>query len=109
MQRVSLLIGIMALHCASAHAVNLSGTVRDSANAPVTGAFVSAKPVGRAFSVNVVSDAKGHFTIPDLFAGRYMLSTSKLGFQTVEHADFNLSENGGQQDFTMNTTTATVD
>jgi len=109
MQRVSLFIGVMVLYCASAYAANLSGTVRDSANTPIAGVFVSAKPLGRAFSVSVVSDKRGRYTIPDLFAGTYTLSTSKLGFQTIEHTGFNLSENGGQYNFTVNATARAVD
>ncbi len=109
MNRACLYLTSCVIFCGSAHAANISGTVSDLANAPIDGAFVTAKPDGRRFSVSVVSDENGQYAIPDLFAGKYTLRTTKIGFETIDHTDFDLSENGGRYDFALKTTELTVD
>lgn len=102
MSRARLIILSLVLYCVSMEAAELSGTVRDAANNPLAGVFVSAVPDdGRAMSVSVVSDTNGNYTIPDLFTGKYTLKTMKIGLESAEHGDYALAENGGRQDFTL--------
>jgi streptogramin lyase len=108
MIRAYLSIGVLALCWNAADAVDLSGTVHDTAGAPVAGAFVSARPSDRAITVCVVSDDKGRYMIPDLFAGDYTLSAMKIGFEKVERGNFGLPENGGRHDFALKPAADTV-
>jgi len=53
----------------------VAGTVKDSANSPLTGAIVSLLPLGR----KAVSDDQGQYRFADVPAGEYTLSVSYVG------------------------------
>jgi TonB-dependent receptor len=54
---------------------SITGTVKDSANAVLTGALVEIQPTGR----RAVSDDQGQFKITDVAAGEYALTVSYVG------------------------------
>ncbi len=75
---ISVLIG-----CASApenfFPENLAGIIFDNYNNPVTGALVTVNS-DKTFT----SDIDGRFIIADLDAGKYHISITKAGFETIE-------------------------
>ena len=64
--------------CAQEGKGSAAGTVKDSANAVLTGALVELQPLGR----KVVSDDQGQYRIPDIPAGQYTLVATYIGFAT---------------------------
>ena len=54
---------------------SVTGTVKDSANAVLTGALVEIQPTGR----RAVSDDQGQFKIADMAAGEYTLTVTYVG------------------------------
>lgn len=59
----------------------LSGTVRDSAGAPLAGAQVTATPTGGGSPATALSAADGTYTL-SLAEGSYSVQASKQGYQT---------------------------
>ncbi len=101
MKTILLMVAGCALCAVQAHAASLSGTVRDQADKPVRGAFVSAKSHASPMTSYVVSDVDGRYTIADLFPGEYDLGATKPGFADVEQRDVTLTANGGEHDFSV--------
>ncbi len=69
--------------CASApknfFPANLAGIIFDNYNNPVTGALVTVNS-----DKEYTSDIDGRFIIPDLDSGKYHVSITKAGFETIE-------------------------
>jgi virginiamycin B lyase len=64
---------------ASAHAATISGTVTGAGNAPVAGVFVQAENNAANRLVSVLSDSAGHFRLPNLTAGQWVVSAHGTG------------------------------
>jgi virginiamycin B lyase len=62
-----------------AQAATVSGTVTGSDNKPVAGVFVQAETKAANRLVNVLSDNAGHFRLPDLAAGQWVVSAHGTG------------------------------
>ena len=62
-------------------AVTVTGTVKDPAGAPVSGADVVIATSERATIATTQTDAQGRFQLEAPVAGRYLLLTSAAGFQ----------------------------
>jgi streptogramin lyase len=61
----------------------LSGTVRDTAGAPIHGAMVSAAHLKLHRATTVYSDARGDFSIAGLEAGLYDVRVRRIGYQDL--------------------------
>jgi hypothetical protein len=59
---------------------SVSGTVRDSAGVPQIGAVVQLLRPDLSVIASVYTNAKGHFTIPSVFPGRYALKAMGASF-----------------------------
>jgi hypothetical protein len=59
----------------------ISGTVKDSSNAVVPGATVTATNTGTKVTQRVVTNDLGFYSFPDLPVGRYDVSIGKTGFK----------------------------
>ena len=72
-----ILFNILSSHSAAAQEGRgtIAGTVRDSANAVLTGALVEIQPTAK----RAVSDDQGQFRITDVAAGQYTLTVSYVG------------------------------
>ncbi len=66
--------------CAQQTAAPLAGTVLDQAGKTVQGATVTIKNDSGAVAQTLTTDAEGHFSAPDLAAGKYALETTAPGF-----------------------------
>lgn len=66
----------LTLACAQEGKGSVAGTVKDSANAVLTGALVELQTLGR----KVVSDDQGQFRITDVPAGQYTVVATYVGF-----------------------------
>src|SRR5690349_16774803 len=69
-----------------AAAAALAGTVTSDAEGPMEGVVVSAKQVGGAITVSVVSDKQGHYVFPAdrLAAGEYELKIRAIGYDLAK-------------------------
>src|SRR4029077_12125371 len=56
-----------------------SGTVAGDGNAPVAGVFVQAQDTAANRLVSVLSDNAGHYRLPDLTAGQWVVSAHGTG------------------------------
>ena len=94
---ICLLAGVLSLAIiaervhAQAVTGNISGTVTDSTGAVVAGAQVVVTNTGTSVSLTTTSNDQGRYNAPDLVVGTYSVQASKSGFQTVVHADINLT------------------
>jgi virginiamycin B lyase len=77
-----LLLACSAALIASPAPAALTGTVSSDAEGPMEGVVVSAKLVGGAITVSVVSDKQGRYVFPAdrLAAGAYELKTRAIGY-----------------------------
>ncbi|PYV49925.1 MAG: hypothetical protein DMG92_09460 [Acidobacteria bacterium] len=66
------------------NAATVSGTVKDSTGAVVVGAQIEIRGSNLAQPLIVNSDASGHFAIPDLKPGSYILRVTSGGFEPLE-------------------------
>jgi virginiamycin B lyase len=64
-----------------ASAATITGTVTGPDGAPFRGAFVQARNAASHITVSVLSNAQGHYQVPDLPAGDYRLSIRAPGFK----------------------------
>ena len=62
-----------------AQAATISGTVTDASNAPVAGVFITAEDSAANRLVSVLSDGSGHFELPNLPAGQWVVSAHGTG------------------------------
>ncbi len=79
-------VGLLAQTVSSAMG-SIGGVVKDETAAALPGASVQATSQERGVSRSVVSDALGRFFFPQLQPGRYRVSVSLAGFQTVVLTD----------------------
>ena len=86
----------------SATAATITGTVTGPDGAPFRAAFVQARNAGTHITVSVLSDAAGHYRIPDLAAGDYRLSIRAPGFKADPKSGVALAdEQNLAQDFAL--------
>ena len=84
----------------------LSGNVVDTQGRGISGAAVALSKEGRKNSIEVASDATGHFDFSNLTSGRYKLVVSAKGFQSAESL---VEINGGvPRDLLLKLSVATV-
>ena len=67
---------------ASANTGSVQGVVKDSAGAPVAGAFVKLKNAERRLTFMVVSQAQGRYTVKNLPPGNYVVQGIGNGYQS---------------------------
>ena len=68
----------------------ITGTVTDPSGAPIAGADVTAKSVGRGETYSAVTNESGLYRISQLPVGNYELRIEKQGFQTSLYPAFTL-------------------
>jgi virginiamycin B lyase len=83
MRSQGLTLGLLSLLAttALAGAATITGTVTGPDGAPFRGAFVQARNASTHVMVSVLSNAQGHYTVPDLTAGDYRLTIRAPGFK----------------------------
>jgi TonB-dependent receptor len=88
---VGILFNTLSPHSAAAQEGRgtVAGTVRDSANAVLTGALVEIQPTGK----RAASDDQGQFRFTDVAAGQYTLTVSYVGLSEFTNT---LTVNAGQ-------------
>ena len=74
-------LSLAALFASTAHAATISGTVTAPDGAPFRAAFVQARNVQMKMTVNVLSDAQGHYRADNLPAGDYRLAVRAVGYK----------------------------
>src|SRR5690349_10091929 len=62
-----------------AQAATISGTVTGANNAPVAGVFVTAQNNAANRLISVLSDTAGHYRLPDLPAGQWVIAAHGTG------------------------------
>ena len=72
----------------------LSGTVSDTATAPVAGATVTVTQNGRTQGRTYVTDAAGRFRAAQIPVGRYTVEISAPGFQSYADSDISVTLGG---------------
>jgi virginiamycin B lyase len=77
----SLAILLAAATASLADAATITGTVTGPDGAPFRGAFVQARNAATHITVSVLSNAQGHYLVPDLAAGDYRLAIRAPGFK----------------------------
>ena len=88
----------------TASAATITGTVQGPDGKPFMGAFVVAANPQTKMSVNVLSDAQGHYHINNLPAATYTLGIRAIGYKSDPHA--NVALTGDQKtsfDFALQT------
>ncbi|MDE6288161.1 MAG: carboxypeptidase-like regulatory domain-containing protein, partial [Muribaculaceae bacterium] len=79
-KRLTLLLSAMAVAAAAA-AYTISGVVTDLTGEPLPAASVRLLSQRDSTLVNgTVSDSDGHFSLPDLRRGRYLVEVSYVGY-----------------------------
>ncbi len=68
-------------------ATTLSGVVQDTSKGVIPGADIVAKNVATGAETRAVSDAIGHFVIPSMQPGTYVVTVSLMGFKTFVAPD----------------------
>jgi len=71
----------IAVFATGADAATLSGTVTGPDGAPFRAAFVQARNAQMKMTVNVLSDARGHYRADNLPAGDYRLQVRAVGYK----------------------------
>jgi hypothetical protein len=96
--RASLLVaGLILLPvCAFAHSFQVSGTVSDPADRPVSGASVELLDVAGSVQSRAVTDSTGSFQLSPGSEGEYQLIVKAAGFQTASKK-LSISAAEGQQ------------
>lgn len=67
---------------ASAHAASIGGTVTGPGNAPAASVFVQAENKEKNTLVSVLTDAQGHYKLPNLAAGDWSVSAHGTGLKS---------------------------
>jgi hypothetical protein len=68
----------------------LVGTVRDSSNAVIPGATVTATQTSTGVAVNTVTNGEGEYTFPNLKIGSYMVAAELQGFRRAVRQNIEL-------------------
>src|SRR5262249_35818426 len=63
----------------------ITGSVSDTAGAPVAGASIQAKNVETSVGYKASSDRSGKYTVSELPPGKYELTATSMGFKRYEH------------------------
>jgi hypothetical protein len=66
---------------------SITGTAKDSSDAAIPGAVVTAENIATGLTVKANTDGNGSYQIPDLSAGTYKLTFRKEGFETEQHTE----------------------
>ncbi len=66
---------------------SISGTVYDSANTPVFGAFVEARMIAGYWRGMARTDSSGNYTIANVMPGNYIVSAHACGFNPVVYPE----------------------
>lgn len=61
--------------------VIVEGIVKDSADAPISGAEIKLENSTRGFSRSIISDAQGHYQLTDVPPGTYQIQVNATGYQ----------------------------
>src|SRR5437868_11088844 len=61
----------------------LSGDVRDESGGAIVGVTIHASQTGTGFVRASVTDDSGHYQLPDLAPGQYVVTAEKPGFRTT--------------------------
>jgi hypothetical protein len=69
----------------------LNGTISDPSGGAIAGAQVACTNLATGVTREVVSDSAGFYTLPNLGAGTYTVTTTASGFSTVVRSDFTLT------------------
>ena len=86
---VFLFLSALPLH-AQRNLATLLGTVKDSSNAVVPSATVTAKNLGTSAVRTTTTDASGDYVMADMDVGHYSLSANVAGFKTTMIKDIEL-------------------
>jgi len=70
---------------------SISGTVKDSTGAAITGASVTVVNPAKSITQTASTNAEGDFVFPQLPPGTYIIRVEKAGFKKVEKSNVNLS------------------
>jgi virginiamycin B lyase len=90
-----------ALFASTALASTLTGVVRDPNGKPGTNVFVTASNDDRKMAQTVLTDARGHYRLDDLFPGKYDVRARKIGFNDGVVAAVTLTERDGSVDLKL--------
>jgi hypothetical protein len=69
---------------------SIVGNVTDASGSAVPGADVTVTNQGTGIAVKTTTGAAGTYTVPDLLAGTYQVSTAKEGFKTYQFSGIRL-------------------
>ncbi len=72
---------------------SISGTVKDPAGNVIMGALIDVKDVNTGRVYQAHSDSNGHFTLPVLPVGTYVMTVGASGFGLYERKDITLNDN----------------
>lgn len=75
----------------SAQTSGLGGTIKDSTNAVIAGAQITARSAATNTARTTVTDASGTFRITNLRPGAYEVVIEKPGFKTVDYTNLELT------------------
>ncbi len=96
---VSLLIAVAAI--AQVNTASLTALIKDSSDALVAGARVSAQNVSTGAERATETNGEGYYYLPDLPVGVWEISVEKTGFQkAVSRLTLDATEKG-RQDFSL--------
>ena len=73
---------------------SIIGDLKDSTGASLPGANIVITNKGTGLTRETVSDATGHYNLPDLPAGTYTIKVSQQGFKAFEQTAVTVSANG---------------
>ena len=75
----------------------ITGSVSDTAGAPVAGASIQAKNVETSVGYKASSDRSGKYTVSELPPGKYELTATSMGFKRYEHKNVVVVQAGQTQ------------
>jgi hypothetical protein len=84
----------VGLLCAQSDRGVITGTVRDSSDAAVPAAAVTATNIATNIASSTVSTESGDFTIPSLAAGQYRVRIEKSGFRAFQQDNVTVTASG---------------
>jgi hypothetical protein len=80
----SFLLSCVPLHAQVGPRGTIAGSVTDESGAAILGARVLALRVSGNLARNVTTDSFGHFVLPEMAPGRYVLHIEAPGFKATE-------------------------
>jgi len=82
-------------------AADFTGRVVDQSGNPIAYAWVTAKNLDRKIATSVLTDERGAYRVPDLFAGKYAFSVHRIGFTRVDEKELSVPYAGTARDFSL--------